>query len=135
MTLPAGFGGSTEHCYRCTEGHRYHHENGNTYCDNNRCVDYDTPNISARQKLWEFEHYHETAYILIIIIALCSIPVGALVGWLWLDEIHHDSLYPLIEAKNCKQLTEYIADKDDHYSYAEHRYEWLCVNEQVKEFT
>jgi len=35
---------------------------------------------------------------------------------------------------NCHQLAEYIADKKSVYDYAEHRYEWLCVNEQVKEF-
>jgi len=40
-----------------------------------------------------------------------------------------------IEGYNCNQLAEYIADKSKRYSYAEHRYEWLCVNEQIKEFT
>jgi len=35
---------------------------------------------------------------------------------------------------NCKDLAVYVADMSKRYSYAEHRYEWLCVNEQVKEF-
>ena len=35
---------------------------------------------------------------------------------------------------DCYSLAEYVADRKTNYSLAEHRYEWLCVNEQVKEF-
>ena len=55
-------------------------------------------------------------------------------GYFVYDMNYHNQLYPTIEGFNCKQLSEYIADQDDHYKYAEHRYEWLCVNEQIKEF-
>ncbi len=40
----------------------------------------------------------------------------------------------MFENLNCSQLAEHIADYGEFYKEAEHRYEWLCVNQQVKEF-
>ena len=75
----------------------------------------------------------------IVLIGMLIISVLALNVLLFIiDDIATEANKPLmsnIEGYNCNQLAEYIADRSKSYTYAEHRYEWLCVNEKIKEFT
>jgi len=95
-------------------------------CWRNRCA------------IHEWTWQHDEAWGVIRIIIGLSIFIIALVGGLLLYdaqwEASHEIIYRNIEGFNCDQLAEYVADKSESYSYAEHRYEWLCVNEQIKEF-
>ena len=86
-------------------------------------------------KIHAWTHEHNEAYatfkIIGIAIAVCIVVFIA---------YEHDwqvNVLPIredIKNLNCGQLAEYVADKYKQYSYAEHRYGWLCVNEQIKEF-
>ena len=51
----------------------------------------------------------------------------------YVDYVNAQALI-VIENFNCGQLAEYIADYGEFYKKAKHRYEWLCVNETIKEF-
>ena len=68
--------------------------------------------------------------------AVVIISVGVLIAFPFMTEYGSNIKQTKsdISNLNCHQLAEYIADKKSVYDYAEHRYEWLCVNEQVKEF-
>lgn len=91
--------------------------------------------MNQRTKFQEFKYHHNEAWLLIKIATVIALGLGVpIIGYASFDGLHHANLYPIIEGLNCGQLSEYIADQGDHYGYAEHRYEWLCVNEQVKEF-
>jgi hypothetical protein len=57
-----------------------------------------------------------------------------MVGLILHDNGVTEKYHSNIDGYNCKELAEYIADKSPRYQYAEHRYEWLCVHEQIKEF-
>ena len=95
---------------------------GKICADRDRCVVHD----------WIY--YHDEAYVGLWILGIIIV-VAFLVVWGAITVIGaNEPIRANIEGFNCKQLAEYIADKDSLYGYAEHRYEWLCVNQQVKEF-
>ena len=72
------------------------------------------------------------AFLVLSAIIICGI------GMFGILELHQyiivEPIKNTINGFNCNQLLEYVADKGDYYQYAEHRYEWLCVNEKIKEF-
>lgn len=74
-------------------------------------------------------------------LVLSGMAALVIITLIMLISIHQDLTYSSsahirnnIEGFSCDQLAEYVADKSPKYYYAEHRYEWLCVNEQIKEF-
>jgi len=88
-----------------------------------------------RCKYHEWKRDHDEAYPALIItgifiIALTGIGLVALHDY----DVRIQPIEQIIEGLGCNDLAEYVADYKSHYSYAEHRYEWLCVNEQIKEF-
>ena len=68
------------------------------------------------------------------ILAIVAIIVIGVVGVKMISDISKIDAINEIDGLNCKDLAVYIADIRDSYRYAEHRYEWLCVTEQIKEF-
>lgn len=123
MSLPHGFGSRTpptEAPKRCKLGNRC---DGTTYSNKDRC------------SIHGWIYHHTDAWVAIIIFSAFAIAIG---GFLLFVALHNSEVvYPardMIEGYNCADLAEYIADKNTQYAYAEHRYEWLCVNEQIKEF-
>ena len=87
--------------------------------------------------------FHELAYnrkvlgkIILISNIFFAIVLGSMIVGITIDFIEETKtpIYTNINGFNCNQLAEYIADKSSEYKYAEHRYEWLCVNEKIKEF-
>lgn len=125
MTLPRGFGSNS--CYTCRDGRR-NWISGEFGCDNPKCPDY----REEREPTFSEKHTFEVVIGgILLVIALLVIGV-----FMWVTAIEADLTitYRNIEGYNCHDLAEYVADRSEHYRYAEHRYEWLCVNEQVKEF-
>lgn len=127
MTLPRGFGRGldepTEPPKRCKLGKK---------CDDNY-PDYERCNVH------EWTHDHDDAWMLIRILLVVVIGSLVIIGIVVVYDAQwqasHEIIYRNIEGFNCNQLAEYVADKSESYRYAEHRYEWLCVNEQVEEFS
>ena len=120
MTLPRGFG----------EGWDY--ERPERKCKLGKICYHGGYGDRCKTHQWIYDH--EGAYIGIV---LTSIFVTALLIIILVSYLHDLSLQPardIINGYNCGQLAEYIASKFPVYEYAEHRYEWLCVNEQIKEF-
>lgn len=125
MTLPHGFGSHdeppTEKLEKCKLGQTCtkHYGSGKCYLH-----------------AWTYRHDDAWVGIKIIIASIIGITIlvfllGVAMTW---DYNQGEPIRRNIEGYNCDQLAEYIADKSSKYSYAEHRYEWLCVNEQIKEF-
>lgn len=83
-----------------------------------------------RCKIHEWTYYHSDSYWAIGIIAGFSIAIILMaVGIVNYETTVVEPRYIMIEGYNCDQLTEYIANKDSSWSYAEHRYKWLCVQD------
>lgn len=91
-----------------------------------------------RCTIHEWVNQHDDAWVGIkfgigFTIAIIAIVMGFMLYDAHWEAVNADTLKN-IEGYNCDQLAEYVADMKPIYSYAEHRYEWLCVNEQIKEF-
>lgn len=135
MTLPHGFGQR-----RCTFGgcDGFVHKKGG--CDNKDCLNYQDPNITIplKEKFRMWKREHDEAWIIIQIILSVAIIVlvgtALVLGGIAINDSITQPTKDLINAKSCSQLAEYVADQSPQYNYADHRYEWLCVNEQIKEF-
>ncbi len=121
MPLPRGFGvdytPKTEPPRKCRLG---------KVCDDT----YRTSRCKTHKWTWD----HDEAWLAIRIIIGFVLAISLAVFIVWLDFVNTEPARNIIEGYNCDQLAEYIADKSTEYGYAEHRYEWLCVNEQIKEF-
>ena len=122
MTLPHGFGSDRfteprEPDKKCRLGKP---------CWRNRCT------------VHEWVCNHDDAWLLIKIVLGVVCLFGLIIGAFILYEAHYENvnepIYRNIEGYNCDDLAEYVADKNSQWRYAEHRYEWLCVYEQIKEF-
>lgn len=71
------------------------------------------------------------------LIILVASAVGFTAFLLTILVIYDASVKPIEQDLNgfsCAQLAEYIADKSPQYQYAEHRFQWLCVNNKSQEF-
>ena len=89
-----------------------------------------------RCKLHSWTHMHDDSWIVIRIAFWSALAIGSImIAFTTNFSNNVEPAQLIIEGFNCMDLAEYIADKSPEYRYAEHRYEWLCVNEQVKEFT
>lgn len=82
---------------------------------------------------WTWRHDESWNYIRIALAVAIGIAILIPI-FMWHEEVYVKPTHLILEGYNCKQLAEHVAYKKDHYEYAEHIYEWLCVNEQVKEF-
>jgi len=117
MTLPHGFGSDkfrppTEKPHKCKFG---------KFCSNGYASD--------KCSIHEWVYRHDEAWILLRILFGISITITFLVfAFYWHYEVG-EPIRLIIEGCNCNQLAEYVANKLSWYDYAEHRYEWLCVNE------
>ena len=118
MTLPRGFGGGwdepEEPQRKCRLGN---------FCSYRR-----------ECKLHQWTCYHDEAWIALRIIGVIALVLAVIVIGSMSNHSSGEPIRQIIEGFNCNDLAQYVADKNSQYSYAEHRYEWLCVNEQVKEF-
>ncbi len=88
-----------------------------------------------RCRYHEWTRNHDEAYPALVAIGIAVIVLTGL--GLTLSHDYDVRILPIeqiIEGLGCNDLAEYVADFKSQYSYAEHRYEWLCVNEQIKEF-
>lgn len=125
MSLPPGFGKRPE-----TED-----ENPSRCRLGNICGD-GYPQKSCNWHTWT--NYHDDAWFFIRVMSIMGLVTVLIMGGLiWTDyttDIRNEPIMQNIKGYNCNQLAEYVADKSKLYSYAEHRYEWLCVNQQIKEF-
>ena len=86
-------------------------------------------------KTHQWTNKHDELYPLLIGVTLLGIAIFVSFGAYMI--YHENVIHPIREmlnGYNCNQLAEYVADMSNSWTYAEHRYEWLCVNEQVKEF-
>lgn len=125
MTLPHGFGSSdippTENPHRCKFGKECSDGYGSGKCS-----------------IHSWIYHHDEAWMgiqfLIGISVATIIIIGILSTIFYFDDLSAEPFRKIIDGYNCNQLAEYVADRSKEYSYAEHRYEWLCVNEQIKEF-
>ena len=102
--------------------------------DNSKCklgVPCDSYNRCGIHR-WSHDHDDAMLGIWITVIIVVAVFVAIIIIDTWNDM--RQPTRTLIEGLNCMDLAEYIADKNKEYNYAEHRYEWLCINEQVKEF-
>lgn len=89
-------------------------------------------------KIHQWRIDHDEAWLAIkiglgILIGIIVL-IGVISVLISIDNSVAEPVYQNIERFGCTELAEYIADKNERYSYAEHRYTWLCVNESVKEF-
>jgi len=88
----------------------------------------------GRCKFHEWTWSHDEAWLGLRILGIFALIFGIMI----LGVVSYsESLEPtkqIINGFSCNHLAEYVADKSLDYGYAEHRYEWLCVNEQIKEF-
>ncbi len=137
MTLPHGFG--SNYAGRCNQNNCDGHiSKKGGYCDNLSCPRYTKPKIPLRAKFDDFTRMHYEAWAGIKTILLLTIIVvgGILLGPTLIDFEYSlgEADRDIIDGLNCSRLAEYVADWSPEYDYADHRYEWLCVNEQVKEF-
>jgi len=121
MTLPHGFGSSREP-----------RELPPSRCKlSNRCGGYG----SDKCKIHHWIYRHDEAWLGLKIISMFLIVImGVVIGFSYDWNVNILPARADINNLNCGQLAEYVADKSYEYDYAEHRYEWLCVNEQIKEF-
>lgn len=125
MTLPRGFGGYNRMCSVCGSDKDADHKCRNPYC------------IMYKSHYQIKDEMSDGKAALIIIGVIIIIATALIIGaYMWNEAniIEHDKIHTIIEGLGCYDLAEYIADYKEHYDYADHRYEWLCVNEQVKEF-
>jgi len=89
-----------------------------------------------RCKFHEWSWDHDDAWMFIRGIGI-AVVLGIIIIIALENDLQNNVLpaRDIIDGFNCGQLAEYVADRSSQYSYAEHRYEWLCVNEQIKEFS
>ena len=85
-------------------------------------------------KAHKWKDDHDDLYLALQIIGIIAGVITVIVTAVLAVDAAREPVREMIEGYNCAQLAEYIADKNDEYGYAVHRYEWLCVNEQIKEF-
>lgn len=121
MPLPRGFGvdytPKTEPPKKCILG---------KVCDDS----YRSKRCKTHQWTWN----HDEAWLAIRIIISIVLACAFVLIVVWLDHVNTEPARNIIEGYSCDQLAEYIADRSKEFDYAEWRYEWLCVNEQIKEF-
>ncbi len=124
MTLPRGFGKGWDEPKESKPSKK---------CKLGKLCDSDYPHYQ-RCSIHDWTWTHDEAYLALRIMGVIILIIGGLgLG----VSISHETGEPIrqnIERFNCNQLAEYIADRQTQYGYAEHRYEWLCVNEKIKEF-
>lgn len=122
MTLPPGFGSRDQDKRRPTR----------------TCILGKPCDRAERCKIHEWTYDHDEAWLLIKIILVVATLLVGLFTIVFVSLEYQDSVNePIrknIEGYNCNDLAEYIADQSKEYMYAKHRYTWLCVNEQIKEF-
>lgn len=122
MSLPRGgfndSNPSTEKIKRCRLGKS---------CDDNW--------RGKRCKTHQWTNKHDELYPILLGVMVIGIAIFVILGAYII--YHENTIHPIQEmlnGYNCNQLAEYVADMHNSWNYAEHRYEWLCVNEQIKEF-
>lgn len=123
MTLPRGFGRGWDRPETDDESPKRKCKLGNI-CERRR----------NQCKIHEWTYDHDEAWMALRIIGIMATIIGLVVFAIILDEQGNIPTRQNIDGFSCNQLAEYIADKKSEYGYAIHRYEWLCVNEQIKEF-
>ncbi len=113
MTVPRGFGNEDQ-------SKRY---------EGKKCIfgKVCEPAYGCRCKIHSSWNNNWPLYLMVIILTAIVLIVAL---YFVLDGINHDNLYPIINGLNCNQVREYIADKSDHFLYAEHRYKWLCLDDK-----
>lgn len=77
---------------------------------------------------------HDEAWPLLVAAVGMSLFILLAVSVVILNHTLGEPTRQIINGYNCQELAQHIANKLSWYDYAEHRYEWLCVNEQIKEF-
>lgn len=132
MTLPHGFGSSRcqmDNCDGFKHGSKGHY-------DNVSCTNYGDPSISIpiseKFRIWRI--YNSDMWKVVVTVSFIVVMVVLSTTVYPYIIFHYDGAYTIIDGFNCNQLAEYVADRGDRYNYAEHRYEWLCVTEKIKEF-
>lgn len=86
-------------------------------------------------KIHSWAYRHDDVILVIKVITL-SVFIGCLIV-VSIDSYNkyvHEQSLTAIQNLNCSQLAQYIADYGKFYAEAKHRYKWLCVTEQVREF-
>ena len=118
MTLPPGFGERDQDRRQPEKKCRL----GKSYNRGEKCL------------IHQWTYDHDEAWLGIRIGLIFSLVIGSIFLAIYLDHLSHIPIHTGIDQLSCIELASYVADRSHQYSYAEHRYEWLCVNEQVKEF-
>ena len=121
MSLPRGFGSrdyepDIEPPYKCKLGLK--------------C----SKGYKGKCRLHEWTDEHDDAWFALRCVIVFASVISTVLLIFVIGDIMAEPTRDVINGYNCNQLAEYIADKSAEYDYAEHRYEWLCVNEQIKEF-
>jgi len=119
LTLPRGFGRGWDEPIEPTK----------------KCILGKSCDYGSRCKTHQWTWHHDEAWLGLRVIGIFTVIIGILILGVFSYSESLEPVKQIIDGFNCNQLAEYVADQSTDYGYAEHRYEWLCVNEQIKEFS
>ena len=137
MSLPRGFGYSEDEFQKWKKEREFNsRETPLKKCRLGKVCDdsYRSERCTVHKWTWKHDEAYTLIKIALFVIIGGTILFGAIGIALTLVDMQAEPYKKIIDGYNCKQLAEYVANLNPQYRYAEHRYEWLCVNEQVKEF-
>jgi hypothetical protein len=137
MSLPRGFGYSEDEFQKWKKEREFNERDPprkkcilGKVCDDS----YKSERCTVHKWTWKHDEAWMLIRIFLFVVIGGTILLACIAIGLYFVDMEAEPYMKNIDGYNCKQLAEYVANLNPQYRYAEHRYEWLCVNEQVKEF-
>jgi len=82
---------------------------------------------------WTYRHNEAVFGLTMLVIGIIALS-GVITLISWNNDVYVSPAYLMIDGLNCASLSEYIADQSSYWSYAEHRYKWLCLADKSQIF-